>query len=58
MQTLSELCYQIYNQRGQEAVFEYVEAKHPDLEWEYCAPCECRSPIWEASCLVCGSVVA
>lgn len=55
--TLSETCYEIYTERGQSAVFDYINAEHPELPWRWCEPCESISPADPAdkSCLVCGS---
>lgn len=55
--TLSETCYEIYAERGQSAVFDYINAEHPEIRWAWCEPCEIMSPEdpTDLTCLVCGS---
>ena len=57
--TLSELCYEVYEARGQYGVYDYVRANHPEVRWHYCTPCEDKTPTdpSDFSCLVCGSHV-
>lgn len=54
---LSETCERIYTERGQDAVFAFILAEHPEVEWRWCEPCEIISPAdpTDLSCLVCGS---
>ena len=50
-------CLAIYDEAGQEGVFQFVKRKYPNVEWRECKPCEIESPIHEGACLVCGSNV-
>ena len=54
---LSETCERIYTERGQDAVFTFINSEHPEVEWRWCEPCEINSPADPAdqTCLVCGS---
>jgi len=55
--TLSEICYELYADKGQSAVFDFINAEHPEISWRYCEPCECLSPAdpTDVACLVCGT---
>jgi hypothetical protein len=49
--------YRLYRKGGQHLVYDCVTKgllKHD--KWGYCEPCEINSPIYDDSCLVCGSV--
>lgn len=49
--------YEIYTDRkgGQFAVFDAVEdGILKATSWQWCEPCEIKSPILKGSCLVCG----
>ena len=49
--------YKLYKKGGQHLVYDYVTKgllKHD--KWGYCEPCEIDSPIYDESCLVCGSI--
>jgi len=59
--------YELYTQVGtsswkrwwsrQGFVYDYInEGKLKYDKWGYCEPCECTSPIYRESCLVCGSI--
>jgi hypothetical protein len=53
---LDDVCYAIYQDKGQRAVEEFVYKYFPDLPWEPCIGCEDIEPRYKAICLVCGSV--
>lgn len=55
--TLSDICERIYSKRGQYAVMDFITAYLPEIEWDYCEPCEIVSPVDRGCCLVCGSVI-
>ena len=49
--------YKLYKKGGQYLVYDYVNQgllKHD--KWKYCEPCEIDSPIYDDSCLACGSI--
>ena len=49
--------YKLYKKGGQHLVYDYVNQgllKHD--KWGYCEPCEIDSPIYDDSCLACGSM--
>jgi hypothetical protein len=54
---LYETCERIYTEGGQDAVFRFILAEHPEVKWGWCEPCEINSPADSADqmCLVCGS---
>ena len=54
---LYETCERIYTESGQDAVFAFILANHPEVVWRWCEPCEIDSPANPAdqACLVCGS---
>lgn len=59
-QELYKWCSAIYEKHGQSAVFDFILENHHDQPWEYCEPCEMKSPVTEeadSACLVCGTVV-
>ena len=43
---MANLLEDIYCTNGQFGVHEYVMENHPDWEWDYCEPCESRSPVF------------
>ena len=55
------LCIAMYELYGQDGVIELVQMlektnRLTGVKWELCSPCEYDlSPIYEGSCLVCGS---
>jgi hypothetical protein len=52
-----EKAYEIYEKHGQSAVLKAVEEGELEYDsYKYCEPCEWISPIWENSCLVCGTI--
>jgi hypothetical protein len=56
--SLSEICYDIYQRKGQYGVYDFIKANHPEIEWDDCEPCEDRTPIdADGDCLVCASPV-
>lgn len=44
-----------YEQGGQSAVYDYVNAHHPDWRWGWCEGCDCESPAMpdDGLCAVC-----
>ena len=53
----NETTYKLYKKGGQHLVYDYVNQgllKHD--KWGYCEPCEIDSPIYDDSCLACGSM--
>jgi hypothetical protein len=53
---LYETCERIYTESGQDAVFAFILAEHPEVKWGWCDPCEINSPAdTDQTCLVCGS---
>ena len=55
--TLSDRCQEIYEEKGQYAVYDYVRENHPEVLWSDCKPCEDSTPTDpnDNACLVCGS---
>jgi hypothetical protein len=54
---LYETCERIYTEGGQDAVFRFILANHPEVVWRECEPCEIESPAnpEDQACLVCGT---
>ena len=54
---LYETCYALYRKGGQDAVFTFINAEHPEVSWRWCEPCEIDSPAnpIDQVCLVCGT---
>jgi len=57
-------CDEIYNEKGQASVIEYVNVQmkndnpfYKDVKFEMCNPCETESPSLNNICLVCGSEI-
>lgn len=49
--------YIIYEKNGQDAVLRAVNEEELKYDsYKYCMPCEWTSPIWENTCLVCGTI--
>tara|TARA_R100000234_G_scaffold111552_1_gene84586 strand:+ start:3167 stop:3379 length:213 start_codon:yes stop_codon:yes gene_type:complete len=49
--------YKIYEKHGQDAVLKAVNKGELEYDsYKYCTPCEWTSPIWENTCLVCGTI--
>lgn len=56
MSKLSEQCEAIYVKSGQDAVLDFISKNYPQIVWDWCEPCEYRSPRdTDYACLVCGS---
>ena len=54
---ITEKAYEIYQEHGQDGVYEFVRGLPFDLPHHYCQPCEYPSPFHNGACLVCGSVI-
>jgi hypothetical protein len=55
MSVIYDLCVQKYEQGGQAAVLDFISRNFSEIVWNYCKPCESKSPIEDNTCLVCGS---
>ena len=59
-QTLSKTCQELCENKGQSAVFDFINSMSRKkmtslkVDWELCGACECSSPAQEHICLVCG----
>lgn len=43
----------LYEQGGQSAIYDYVNAHHPDWAWARCDRCDDDTPTWAGVCAVC-----
>lgn len=56
---IARILTNIYDDKGQDGVFEYVLEHHRDWDWDYCVPCEWEGPVFKVEdydiCAVCFS---
>jgi len=56
---IARILTNIYDDKGQDGVFEYVLDNHRDWDWDDCIPCEWESPVFKVEgfdiCAVCFS---
>jgi predicted DNA-binding transcriptional regulator YafY len=51
--SINEKLLLLYEDSGQQAVWDWVREYHSEWPWRWCEPCEDYCPIYEGACAVC-----